>query len=423
MNYFYATIISAAGTNLFNFLSSIFESMSLKDVVDIILTAFIIGGFLWLFKKTKSVSVALTAIIGFIIFYSVAYWLNLYTVLSIANAFLGSIVVILVIIFQKELRRFVEWIDISAIRKRFSKNSKGKRNSGAKDAIDILTSTVFTMAKRKIGGLVVFPGIEPIGSFVSGGFDLDGKISDPLLLSIFDTSSPGHDGAIIIEQDVIKKFGVVLPLSERDDYEKLKHLGTRHRSALGLSERTDALCVIVSEEKGRVSLAFDGAIEVVESPEDLKNKLKTFLNVSDTNASKSKLLSAQLFSKIRKNILNALLALFLALVFWLFISYPQLGIIQKDILAPVVFTNVPDNATIDRLTYSQVDLIFLGSEKDFQLLGSNSIKAVVDISNKVNNTTTQYLSVYLKPDNIQYPPSLKLIKIDPSQIEFRINFK
>ncbi len=423
MNYFYATMVSVVGTNFINFFSSVFEAMSLKDVADIFLTALIIGGFLWLFKKTKSVSLALTSIIGFIIFYSVAYWLNLYTVLSIANAFLGSIVVILVIVFQKELRRFVEWIDISAIRKRFSKNIKDQKISGAKDVIDVLASTFFTMAKRKIGGLIVFPGIESISSFVSGGFDLDGKISEPLLLSIFDTSSPGHDGAIIVEQDVIKKFGVVLPLSERDDYEKLKHLGTRHRSALGLSERTDALCVIVSEEKGRVSLAFDGAIEVVESPEDLKNKLKTFLNVSDTNASKSRLLSAQLFSKIRKNIPNALLALFLALIFWLFISYPQLGIIQKDILAPVVFTNVPDNATIDRLTYSQVDLTFLGAEKDFQLLGTNNIKAVVDISSKVNNTTTQYLSVYLKPDNIQYPPSLKLIKIDPSQIEFRINFK
>lgn len=422
MDHFYAAILSVQNMNFYLALRSIFEAISLKDVADILLTALIIGAFLWLFRKTKSTSIVVTSVLGFIIFYLIAYWLNLYTVLSIANAFLSGIVVILVIVFQKELRRFVEWINIAAVRRRF-RNNGDYGDDSARSVIDIISSVVFIMAKRKIGGLIVFPGKESIGSFVSGGFDLDGKLSEPLLLSIFDTSSPGHDGAMIIEEDIIKKFGVVLPLSERDDYEKLKHLGTRHRSALGLSEKTDALCVVISEEKGRISIAFDGAIEAVETPEELKEKLRSFLNVTDTDVSKARLTGAQLVTQVKKHGWDAVVALFLAMIFWLFISYPQLGIVQKELTAPVVFTNIPENAVIDHLVVPDVGVTLSGSEKDFQLLNDNSIKAVIDMTNKATSSKTQYLVVTLKSDNIQYPSSLNLIKIDPSQIEFRILFK
>jgi uncharacterized protein (TIGR00159 family) len=421
MGQLYAAIISVQGMNFYVALQSILESITTKDVFDILLTALIIGAFLWLFRKTKSTSIVVTAVISFILLYLVAYWLNLYTVLTIANAFLSGIVVILVIVFQKELRRFVEWINVAAVHRRFKRGGINSFDS-AKSVISIIASTAFIMAKRKVGGLIVFPGMESIETFVSGGFDLDGKLSEPLLLSIFDTSSPGHDGAIIIEQDVIKKFGVVLPLSERDDYEKLKHLGTRHRSALGLSERTDALCVVISEEKGRVSLAFDGAIEVVESPAELEGKLKTFLNVAETNVSKAKLFSAQVLSAIKKHILDAFVAILLAIIFWLFISYPQLGIVQKELIAPVVFNNIPESATIDKLTAASVNVTLSGSEKDFQLLNESSIKAVIDMANNAISSKTQYLLINLKPENIQYPSSLKLLKISPNQVEFRITF-
>jgi uncharacterized protein (TIGR00159 family) len=415
-----ATILSLENLNVA--IRSILAAFSLRDVFDILLTAVIIGGFLVLFRKTKSTWIVVTSIAGFTIFYLVAYYLNLYTVLSIVNAFLGGVVVILVIVFQKELRRFAEWINIAAVRRRFSKRRKYGDDS-ARSIIEIVASAAFEMARRKVGGLIVFPGKESISSFVSGGFDLDGKVSDPLLLSIFDTSSPGHDGAVVIEEDVIKKFGVVLPLSERDDYERLQHLGTRHRSALGLVERTDALCVVISEEKKRISVAFDGAIEAVETKETLEEKLRSFLNVSETNVPRSRVKLAGFLLYLKNRIRDALLAIALAIVFWLIISYPQSGIIQKEFIAPIVLTSIPNNATVERLTTLDVTVLLSGSEKDFELLNENSIKVVIDVASKLLNDQTRYVMVALKPDDIQRPSPIKLIKITPAQVEFKVVFK
>lgn len=408
--------------NIFLTIRSIISVFSLKDLFDVILTALIIGGFLFLFRKTKSTSVVTSTIIGFLVFYLVAYYFGLYTVLSIANAILGGIVVILVIVFQKELRRFIEWMNISSLRKRFSQKGRDKQDI-SKGVIEIVASAAFSMVKRKVGALIVFPGNEVIDSFVTGGFELNGKVSEPLLLSIFDTSSPGHDGAVVIEEDIIEKFGVVLPLSERDDYEKLKHLGTRHRSALGLSERTDALCVIISEEKGRVSVAFGGAIEIVETKEELERKLRSFLHVAETDVGRLKVRRAEIISTIRSHFKDSLISLGLAFVLWLIISYPQMGIIQKKFDIPIVFNNVPQQATIEKTFSLTVAVWFSGKQKDFDLLNQSNLKVQLDVASIAADHKTKYASEKITSDDITYPPSLTLIKISPTEIDFKIVFK
>lgn len=402
--------------------NSIISSFSLQDALDVLLTAMIIGGFLYLFKKTKTTSLVVTSIIGFILLYLIAVWLDLYTILSIINALLGGIIVILVIVFQKELRRFVEWINVGSIRKRFREKKEGVADIESY-VIRTIVSSAFIMAKRKIGGLIVFPGKESIDSFVSGGFELDGKVSEPLLLSIFDTSTPGHDGAVVIDQDIIKRFGVVLPLSERDDYEKLKHLGTRHRSALGLSERTDALCVVISEEKKRVSVAFDGAIESVETPEELEKKLSAFLNVSETNVTASRVKFAKFTGVIRRNYKEAIIALVLSIVFWMIVSFPHAGIIQKKFLAPIVFSNLPEAAMIDKLSSPEVSVLLSGSERDFQFVGEDSVKVLIDLTSQTADKQTKYVLVRLMPADVQFPSTLNFVKVSPSQVEFRLVFK
>ncbi len=401
--------------------TSVISTFSLQDGLDIFLTAMIIGGFLYLFKKTKTTSIVVTSIVGFILLYLIAVWLDLYTILSIINVIIGGIIVILVIVFQKELRRFVEWINISSIRKRFKKGKESVANIES-GVIHTIVSSAFIMAKRKMGGIIVLPGKESIDSFVSGGFELDGKVSEPLLLSIFDTSTPGHDGAVIIDQDIIKRFGVVLPLSERDDYEKLKHLGTRHRSSLGLSERTDALCIVISEEKKRVSIAFDGAIESVETPEELEKKLSAFLNLAETDVSLSKIKFAKSIGVIKKNYKEAIIALILSFVLWMIVSFPHAGIIQKQFLAPVVFSNLPTNATIEKLTSPQVTVLLSGSERDFQFVSDDSVKALIDLTDSVANGQTKYVLIHLTRSNIQFPSNLTFIKVGPAQVEFKLVF-
>src|SRR5262249_56151173 len=119
-------------------------------------------------------------------------------------------------------------------------------------------------AAAGLGALFVLPRPEPIEGHVGGAIPLGGRISEPLLLSIFDASSPGHDGAVILRGSQLERFAVHLPLSV--NRAALGAGGTRHAAALGLSERCDATCIVVSEERGTVSVARDGAIRLLARP-------------------------------------------------------------------------------------------------------------------------------------------------------------
>lgn len=139
----------------------------------------------------------------------------------------------------------------------------------------MIVSSVQYLAKKKIGALIVLVGKNHVERFLEGGYPIDGKFSEPLLLSIFDTRTPGHDGAVVIENGLITKFGAHLPLS--DDFKKFGNLGTRHTAGLGLSERTDALVLIVSEERGTITVARHGDLKVV-NVEKLKYEIGIFLD-------------------------------------------------------------------------------------------------------------------------------------------------
>jgi Uncharacterized conserved protein len=217
-------------------------------------------------------------------------------------------------------------------------------------------------------------------------------------------------------------LGVVLPLSERDDYEKIKHLGTRHRSALGLSERTDALCIVISEEKKKVSIAFGGKIETIENKEDLEKKLNLFLNVNQTVIPSSKIKFAKFVNTIRNNYKESILALIIAFVFWAMISFPHSGIVQKEFIVPVVFENLPSNASIEKLNVSGVRVILSGLEKDFQFIDEKDVKVSIDLFDYSLDNQTKYISVNLNSQNIQFPKNLRLVKAIPSQLEFKLFF-
>lgn len=165
------------------------------------------------------------------------------------------------------------------------------------------------MAEQKTGALIVLQGEQPLDLFLDGGITLNGKVSVPLLLSIFDTSSPGHDGAIIMEGDKIKLFGVHLPLAE--NLEALKGRGTRHRSALGIAESTDAMVIVVSEERGEISLAQGGYLETIHDEDEFSAKVFAFLRQQFLA---TKIAESALSPK--KNLKEKGIALLLALLLW-----------------------------------------------------------------------------------------------------------
>ena len=245
--------------NLHNFL----------NLLDVFITSVFIYAALTLLRKTKSIFI-FRGIAILVVVYIISLFLNLKLTTSLFNGFFSFFVIILVILFQKELRRFFENFSIS-----FFNPFADEDIPIHKESIDVIVNSTQYFAKKKIGALIVLVGKQHVERFIDGGYIMDGKVSEPLILSIFDTRTPGHDGAVVIENGLIKKFGTHLPLSE--DFKRFGNLGTRHTAGLGLSERTDALVIIVSEERGVISIARNSNLKVVDL-EKLKYEINLFLD-------------------------------------------------------------------------------------------------------------------------------------------------
>ncbi len=242
---------------------------NLLNLLDVSITAVFIYAALALLRKTQSIFI-FRGIATLVLVYIVAFFLNLKLTTSIFSGFFSFFVIILVVLFQKELRRFFENFSVS-----FFNPFADEDIPIHKESVEMVTNSIKYFSKKKIGALIVLVGRNHAERFFEGGYKMNGMVSEPLLLSIFDTRTPGHDGAVIIENGLITKFGAHLPLSE--NFKKYGNLGTRHTAGLGLSERTDALIIIVSEERGTISIARNGVLKVVDS-EKLAYEIKMFLD-------------------------------------------------------------------------------------------------------------------------------------------------
>ena len=172
-----------------------------------------------------------------------------------------------VVIFQDELRRGFEELAAAAVGRRSDPSPR-------LDAPELLARVLCELAAARIGALVVVAGRDRLDRHVQGGHELGGQLSAPLLASLFDPHSAGHDSAAIVEDRSLTRFGVHLPLARGTA--ALGGLGTRHSAALGLSERSDALCLVVSEQRGALSVARHGELHAVASQDELAKLVAAF---------------------------------------------------------------------------------------------------------------------------------------------------
>lgn len=234
------------------------------DVLDIIIVAFIIYQIMVLVKGTRAQHM-LWGLAILIIIYFLSQWSGLVTLRWVLNIFLSSIIIIIIVIFQHDIRRAL----IQVGRPQFF--------SGAEKAekvyeIEEVVKTSFSLAQKEIGAIIVLERNVGLRDYIEVGREIDAKVSHELLTSIFHPSSPIHDGAVIIHGGRITSASCYLPLTANTHVSK--SLGTRHRAAIGLTEETDAVVVVVSEEKGAVSLIVEGAIRQALEPPDLRESLQ-----------------------------------------------------------------------------------------------------------------------------------------------------
>src|SRR5215468_8816494 len=245
-------------------MANLFSIFFWLDLVDIAT----VGVLLWLAIRFVRRTRGRRALIGLTLLggvYLLARALDLQLTASLFQGFFAVLVLVIVVVFQEDLRRLFE--QLGSLR-----GSGSRRDRRGVDIADVIVRAVARLAATRVGALIVLPQREPIESHVEGGIPLEGRISEPLLLSIFDASSPGHDGAVILRGSQLERFAVHLPLSV--NHAALGPGGTRHAAALGLAERCDATCIVVSEERGTVSIARDGAIHVLARPQDLALELR-----------------------------------------------------------------------------------------------------------------------------------------------------
>lgn len=244
------------------------KHIGVPDVLDMMLVGSLIYGLLLWFKRTRAAFVALGLLLLAIV-YTIAFLAGMYMTVRIFQGFFAVFIVAVIVIFQEEIRSVFERIAVWSLTGGVLKSAPTHRQ------VEILVRSLGDLARDHIGALVVLRGLDPLDRHVSGGWDLNGELSEALIKSIFDSHSLGHDGAFIVEEGRVTRFGVQLPLSK--DFGRITNLGTRHSAALGLSERTNALILVVSEEHGTVSIAQRGELKVMPDLEDLQDAIEVFL--------------------------------------------------------------------------------------------------------------------------------------------------
>ena len=242
------------------------------DIIEIVIIAFVIYNVMVWIKNTKA-WVLLKGIIIVVIFALIAYILNLKTILWIAGKTISVGIIALVIIFQPELRRALEQLGRKKILFglfRFNDGrEKGERFS-SKTAEEIVRAC-FDMGAAYTGALIVIEQDMVLEEYEKTGITVDGLVTSQLLINIFEHNTPLHDGAVIIRGDRVVAATCYLPLSDNNNLNKA--LGTRHRAGVGISEVTDSMTIIVSEETGKVSVAVGGELIHDIDADSLRNKL------------------------------------------------------------------------------------------------------------------------------------------------------
>ena len=243
------------------------------DIIEIVIIAFVIYNVMVCIKNTKA-WVLLKGIIIVILFALIAYILNLKTILWIAGKTISVGIIALVIIFQPELRRALEQLGRKKLffgLFRFNDGrDKGERFS-SKTAEEIVRAC-FDMGAAYTGALIVIEQDMVLEEYAKTGIEVDGLVTSQLLVNIFEHNTPLHDGAVIIRGDRVVSATCYLPLSDNNSLNKA--LGTRHRAGVGISEVTDSMTIIVSEETGKVSVAVGGELIHDIDADSLRNKLE-----------------------------------------------------------------------------------------------------------------------------------------------------
>jgi len=368
-----------------------------RDVVDILfLTVVVYQLYVW-FRETR----ALRVIIGLVVLggiYSIAKLWDLFLTTWVFQILWQVLLILLLILFQSEIRQVLE--KVSPMRYLRSRR-RGFKKTFAKE----LSQTLFELAAERTGALIVLVRNNNPSEFIHAGQTIMALPDAALIKSIFNRLAPAHDGAIIIHHDRITQMGCILPLSKNEELPE--KYGTRHRAALGLSELTDAVCLVVSEERSEVASVVEGKIVTWKDPEALANNLGELIGGPAIRVPTVKAFFKGLFIK---NWRTKLTALAMVTVAWVILASQQEA--EITITTPVQLINLPADLMLGQGSTSTVDLSVSGRRSTIRDLRDQDVQVSVDLS---GITEGRHL-IKLTAKNIFLPFGVKIDQVAPQKI-------
>jgi len=379
-------------------IKDLFNLFRWQDGIDIVILTYIFYRlYLWLRKK-KALRMVI-AMLALPFFYLIAQWMDLpLSVWGLQNLW-PVILLVLVVIFQQEIREVLGNITLPSF-------FFGRPDRLASKIVDKIVRTAFQMATRRMGGLIVLQKGDDLDEFIHEKTLLDSEIDEDLLISIFHPQSPLHDGAVVIQGDRIRYAGGLLPSSQSSYLPK--EWGTRHRAGVGITEVSDAECIIISEERGEVLFASKGKVGKKAREDDLKESLSGFVPERDKKEEK----------KWPKKILEDLprKGLFLVLVCLLWVFF--IGIRQGEISfnVPLEYYSIPPNLTISGEPPREMNVRLKGSKRLLSLVKPDQIRVQVDLSNTRSGTN----QILFSEKNMTTPSGTTVTSFNPRQIRVQL---
>ncbi|HUV12109.1 MAG TPA: diadenylate cyclase [Acidobacteriota bacterium] len=379
-------------------LFDIFFPFTWQDVADVLVVSVIIHRLFLLLRGTT----ALQVMFGLLFLWlaeAIAEAAGLLLTSWLLRGIGAVAVLAVVVVFRNELREL--FLKSNPIRFFLGRSSRM-----LEEDLGAVVESAFQLARSRTGAVIVLQNRDQLGAHLREGFDLDGRVDPRIIECIFNKESPVHDGAIITAKNRITRVGTFLPLTQKEGLSQ--HYGTRHRAALGLSEVSDAIVLVVSEERGDVSLVHSSEIEQFTNPAQLRNRLEGLMqrgkSKTDLSITRSRLAYAG----------GLLLTFLLVAGVWGMYTGRQLSLIT--VAASLDFRNLPEQLELKTVSPEKIEAQISGRQRIVNTLRAEEVRAFVDLTEMRSGTH----EIVLNRQNIEVPLGLEIVRLTPSTIRLEL---
>ncbi len=381
---------------------ALLKETSFFDILDILFSSAIIWFLLTIFRSRRTWKLG-AGLVGYGLVLLLANQLEFTLTVRVLQGLSVVVILIVVVIYQQEIRRVLD--DLGTVMFRWRKKTLNRSKGGT----ELLIKLLYELSERGWGALIILPGEIALETLITDGFSLNGQVSRPLLLSLFDPGSPGHDGAVVIRGDRVERFGSRLPLTDRD--EPLNQKGTRHAAALGLAEKCDALVLVVSEESGNISVAHEGQLARMIDRTELVRSLDEF-----SGGLEAKISHRTAWRSWLRLVLRMVVSVMITAIFWVFLV-PGSAVVTNVFEVPIDVQNIPQGFTFDSVTPSMAEVSLTAERRELFNLKKEDL--VISLDGTLTGLGRQ--TYPLNSSQLVLPPDIEVEKITPATVRVLVN--